>query len=331
MNYKKKTPLDFIRKTTENRDSNGFLSVKWIIRAVIAVLLFLGVIYYLAEMDKPHNLTAVNYLIRKTPLHSGIMSLMGDKTILMLGVDSNGRHSDPFYGTRSDTIILVNVHRSGKWVNAISIPRDSKVYLANGRGIDKINSAHAFGGPELALKTVEETFGLHIDNYIVVDYAGVKDFVRAINGVPMNVEKRMYYRDKTAGLLIDLYPGEQILDADGAEGYLRFRHDSQGDIGRVKRQQRFLKAVINKLSTARTVLKVPELYGILSKNIKTDLNLFEISKLFNIASKIKPEDIKTATLPGSPSKYGEISYWILDAKKTQQLIDRFIYRTDSPD
>jgi len=325
-----KNRFDYIVKTAKEQRTDEFFGFKWTLKAIFISVIFLGIIYYFAEAKKNPHLITVNQVIKKTGLRSKWMTLMGNKNILCLGVDSNGRMADPFFGTRSDTIIIASIDKYGNSVNLVSIPRDSKVFLPKGQGTDKINAAHAIGGPELAVETVEETFGIDINNYVVVNYTGVKEFIKTLGGVPINVEKRMYYRDRTAGLTIDLQPGYHILDADDAEGYLRFRHDAKGDIGRIKRQQWFLRALLKKLKSGETLLKTPELVEILSKNIKTDLNLFEISKLLKIAGKIEADDIKAATLPGKPSKYGPVSYWILDAEKTQQIIDRLIYR-EKPD
>lgn len=327
---KRKNRFDFVVKAALEKRSEEHFGLKWTLKAILINLVFLGIIFYFAEAQKNPNLISVNEVIKKTGIRSTWLTLTGNKNILFLGVDSNGRMSDPFFGTRSDTMIIVSIDKYGKSVNAISIPRDSKVFLAKSQGTDKINSAHALGGPDLAVKTVEETFGIHINNYVVVNYAGIREFVKTVGGIPINIKKRMYYRDRTAGLTIDLRPGNRILNAEEAEGYLRWRHDSMGDIGRIRRQQLFLKAVLKKIKSGETILKAPELIEILSKNIKTDLNLFEISKLIKIAGNLKLKDVKVATLPGKPSKHDPISYWILNADKTQKIIDRLIYR-EEPD
>ncbi len=331
MNSQKSKDISFITKMAEKRDDEGFFTLKWTLQAIIACIVLLVILYYFAESKKNPNIGMinVNHVINKTGIRSKLLTLMGDRNILFLGVDSNGTYSDSFFGTRTDTILLVSVDRNGKSVNAISIPRDSKVYLAGGRGVDKINAAHALGGPELTKRTIQDTFGIDISNYIVINYQGVRDFVRIIGGVPINVEKRMYYTDWTAGLKIDLQPGYQVLGPDEAEGYLRFRHDAKGDIGRIKRQQHFVKALVDKLARPEIALKAPQLYDILSRNIRTDLNLFELSKLLNIVKNITPGQIQVATLPGKPSQYSKASYWILDAEKAQEIIDRLIYRAES--
>ena len=90
------------------------------------------------------------------------------QNILVLGVDSNGTNTDMWEGTRSDTIIIVNIDPKTHTIKAISIPRDSKVYLPENKGIQKINSAHALGGVNLVKKTIKETFGIKIDKYVII-------------------------------------------------------------------------------------------------------------------------------------------------------------------
>lgn len=90
------------------------------------------------------------------------------QNILFLGVDASENPDDLWTGTRTDTIILVNIDPKTKSVNALSIPRDSKVYLPKNHGVNKINAAHAIGGVEMTKRTVEDTLGVHIDRYIMV-------------------------------------------------------------------------------------------------------------------------------------------------------------------
>ena len=91
------------------------------------------------------------------------------QNILLLGVDSNGRDTDIWEGTRSDTILVINIDPKTHSIKAISIPRDSKVYLPDNKGVQKINSAHALGGVNLVKKTLRETFGIKIDSDKLLD------------------------------------------------------------------------------------------------------------------------------------------------------------------
>lgn len=127
--------------------------------------------------------------------------------VLLMGVDSNGRDTERFTGCRSDTMIIASLDPESKKVSLVSIPRDSRVRIADNHGVDKINSAHAFGGPELAVKTVGEDFGVPIDHYIVIDTQGLKKVFEALGPVEILIEKPMHYRDRAGRLNIALEPG----------------------------------------------------------------------------------------------------------------------------
>lgn len=251
------------------------------------------------------------------------------QNILLLGVDSNGDGADMWAGTRSDTIIIVNIDPKSHSIKAISIPRDSKVYLPDNKGVQKINSAHALGGVNLVKKTLKETFGIKIDKYIIIHDDAVEKTVDALGGIPIYVEKRMYYNDYAGKLHIDLQKGNTILNGKQAVGYLRYRKDGLGDIGRTQRQQWFMKSLFERLHSPQVITKIPEVINVLNSHIKTDMSFYELSQYAAMARSIDKNKIEIATLPGAPNQKGYISYWILDPVKTQEVINRMIYR-DKP-
>ncbi|MBQ7454044.1 MAG: LCP family protein, partial [Selenomonadaceae bacterium] len=154
-------------------------------------------------------------------------------TIIIMGVDV--RKDDV---GRSDTLMIATVDPRIDQATLLSIPRDTRVRI-RGRGYDKINAAFAYGGVELTTSTVENFLGIDIDHYIMIDTSSFVKIIDAIGGVDIDVEKRMVYEDPwddNGGLVIDLYPGQQHMDGKTAVTYVRYR-DSEGDIGRVKRQQ----------------------------------------------------------------------------------------------
>ena len=255
------------------------------------------------------------------------------QNILLLGVDSNGIGTEAFKGVRSDTIVLLNVDTKDKVVNAISIPRDSKVYISDNHGIQKINAAFALGGIDLTKKTIEETLGVTINNYIIVNSSGVRNLVDALGGVPIYIDKPLKYRDYSGKLFIDLKKGAHVLNGEDAEGYLRYRKDLLGDIGRTYRQQNFLKALLERLKSPDAIKTIPVALRIANDNIKTDLNLYQLSQYAALAREVDSEHITVTTLPGAPNKKGHISYWILDPEKTQKVIDTLVYhrKQEEPD
>ncbi len=251
------------------------------------------------------------------------------QNILFMGVDVVSNAQDPFKGNRSDTMLLISIAPYGKDINIISIPRDSKVYIANRNKPDKINHAFAYGGPDLSVKTVEETFGVRIDHYIALSNEGLIKFIDTIGGLPIYIEKDMYYHDSTAGLHIELTQGEHVLNGEQTEGYLRFRKDALGDIGRIRRQQWFFNALMARLKEPSVLVKLPEVLKVMPKYIKTDLSVYELSQYAAMVKSIDTSSIQVATLPGTPSTKGIVSYWILDPDKTQEIINKLVYRDKS--
>lgn len=319
-------------KTPKKPDKNTNFALRWSITTIVICSLISLLMLVAADASWIPGLSGIKQKISNlmggVKLTPGLSLLGGRQNVLLLGVDSNGSETDPFKGTRSDTIMVFSVDPITKSVNVISIPRDSKVYIAEHHGVDKINSAHAFGGPELTIKTIERTFGIKINHYVEIDYQGVRDLVDSLGGVSVNVEKRMRYTDHSAGLKVDLYPGYQTLNGKQAEEYLRFRHDAIGDIGRTQRQQWFVRAIINKFQSPDIIIKIPQLIQLASKYIRTDMNFYELSQFAAFAKSVNLNDVQSATLPGKPSNFGIVSYWILDTQKVQDIVDRLIYRDE---
>lgn len=325
----------FLKQIEQQRNED--ISLFKTIFAIVIVLLAIGfgVLFFAGNEAKIKNMFGENSFLSKmfltmsdkkneSPKISSMFSTR--KNILLLGVDSNGSQTDPWKGTRSDTIILMNIDGRTKSINAISIPRDSKVFLADDKGIQKINSAHAIGGVKLTKKTIEQTFGVKINKFIIVSDDAVQNVIDVLGGLPIYVEKELNYDDFAGKLHIHLKQGNQTLSGKQAVGYLRFRHDGLGDIGRTQRQQWFLKSLMEKLRDPEVISKIPEIVDIANKYIKTDLSPYELTQYAIMLKNIDMDRIEVATLPGHPNKKGSTSFWILDPEKTQEVIDRLIYR-----
>ncbi len=206
---------------------------------------------------------------------------------------------------RSDTIILVNLRYPERKVRVLSIPRDTRVLIerpmpGGGRKpvVSKLNHALRWGGVPLAVETVEHLTGIHVDVYVVIGYGLFIDVVDCIGGVPLEVEKRMYYRDRAGGLTIDLYPGYQILDGAKALQYVRFRHDGMGDVGRIARQQKFMKAFLARLKEPASVLRLVRNLPVLMKRVSTNLPLDKALSLAARFGTITRSEVEFRTLLG---------------------------------
>ena len=307
-------------KRKVKRVQNSFLR-----QLIICVLCVIALIIILHSKDIKN---AVYNLTHKTTSISGSESFhfgARRQNILLMGVDVSDNKDDPFENTRSDSIYLISIAPHAKNVNVISIPRDSKVYIHSKSYPDKINHAFSYGGINTSVRTIEETLGVRINHYIVVSNQALVDFIDKIGGIDVYVEKDMHYHDYTAKLHIDLKKGVQHLNGKEAEGYLRYRKDALGDIGRIRRQQWFLNALSAKLKDPASIIKVPEALKSVSKYIQTDLSFYELAQYAALVKSTDPSKVKVATLPGEPSQRGVVSYWILDPKGVQDVVDSFVY------
>lgn len=291
---------------------------------ILFILTAFGIYHYLTvhNIDLMSKTTGVSH----SPLDLNFNFSPRRQNILLMGVDVATNSSNPFKGNRSDTMLLISIAPYGKNVNVISIPRDSKVYVAGKNRTDKINHAFAFGGAKLAVKTVEETFGVKINNYLAISNTGVIKMIDVLGGLPIYIEKNMKYDDYSANLHINLKQGNQVLSGLETEGYLRFRHDSYGDIGRIRRQQWFFSALLERLKDPSVIVKLPELLKVMPEYIQTDLSAYDLAKYAGMAKGIDISSVQVATIPGAPSTKGVISYWIIDPEKTQELMDKMVYR-----
>ena len=238
--------------------------------------------------------------------------LSGKKNIVVMGCDV--RKGD---AGRSDTLFVVMLDKSKKNAALLSVPRDTRVKI-KGHGWDKINAAFAYGGQKLTRETVQDFLGIKLDNYVLVDFRGFKGLVDAVGGVDINVEKRMYYYDPYDGFEIDLRPGMQHMDGKTAMQYVRYR-DEEGDIGRIRRQQKFLMALYRHIASKNIIAKIPGVSKQIMSMVKTDLSLKEMVELGNVMRDMVEKDgLKMSMVPGEPEYIDGISYWIPDIPKMRQ-------------
>ena len=213
--------------------------------------------------------------------------------ILLLGIDH--RDDEPVEGSRSDTIMVVSIDPPSKSVVMISLPRDLFVSIP-GYYQQRINVAHAVGGPALVAQTIQANFGIKIDNFARVDFAGFEQVIDAVGGVVIDVERPVkddeYPTDDYGTMRLFIPPGPMLLDGRTALMYARSRH-SESDFGRSRRQQRVLVALRERALQMNVVAKAPTLLGIAQKAIATDLSAGDMLSLGRLGLEIERDRIKT--------------------------------------
>jgi polyisoprenyl-teichoic acid--peptidoglycan teichoic acid transferase len=217
--------------------------------------------------------------------------------------------------SRSDTVLLAHVELSPRKVTLLSLPRDTKVQIPGKQGFSKLNAAYATQREDpiaRVKKTVEANFGVQVDHTVVLDTEGMGTLVDALGGVDVDIPQRMKYNDNAQNLHIDLQPGRRHLSGQEAVWFCRFRSDGRGDIGRVARQQSFLKELARQSLTPQLLLHWGRVSPALAVAVKTDLSTGQMLGLAKGMQGFKPEEMYVETLPGQPAYQHGVSYFIAD-------------------
>ena len=221
---------------------------------------------------------------------------LGQGRIVILGTDKVAANTD----------VMLSVQLGQGKTTLTQVPRDTFVE-SDRYGVLKANALYATGGIEAVKQEVGQLLGAPQDHYVIVNLDAVQHAADALGGVEVDVPKRMAYVDRTQGLVIDLYPGRQVLRGRDLEGFLRFRHDELGDIGRMERQKLVLNALFRKLAEPGTLARVPQLLAIAGQDIKTDLSPLELGRL---VTAMAGTTLTMERLPGRPFWHNELSYWM---------------------
>lgn len=235
--------------------------------------------------------------------------------ILVMGIDplpgvSNTSH-EIFTGS-SDTMLLLRLNPNDKSLKVLSIPKDSQVVIP-GMGLAKISIANARGGPALAARVVSRSLNnVPIDRYVRITTNTFRELVDLVGGVEVFVPQRMFYRDATQHLEIDLAPGWQTLNGNQAEQFARFRDSEVGDITRVQRQQVVMAALRDRFTSPAILPRLPQLTHMMQNYVDTNLSREEMLALVNFGVELERENFQMVLLPGSlsPLSQDPSSYWL---------------------
>jgi LCP family protein required for cell wall assembly len=233
---------------------------------------------------------------------------VGGRAVL-LGSDARAGEA-----SRSDTIVVT---KAGGGM--LAVPRDTLVEIP-GVGEDKINAAFATGGPELTVETLENLTGVPINNYVVVNFGGVKEIVDAMGGITLEVDQPIQVGIE--GRSVSIPAGTRELDGFEALAYVRYRGGPTADIGRIGRQQKFLRQLAREATSPANLPRLPATARAVWSNIDTNMNPLEAARF---AIRTRLSGIEEAELyPGAPQYIGGISYWVPDKQAGDQVVSRTI-------
>lgn len=280
--------------------------------------------------------SVANQLEKAPPLD--IERVDGIYNFLVLGHDK--------VALNTDVIMVASFDTKNGGLNIMQMPRDT--YIEHGAYSHKINSMFAVlvnearrNGDKDVYKSalgkfaelLENSLGIEIDNYALVDLEAFKSIVDAVGGVPIDVPEAMHYDDIYQNLSIHINAGPQVLDGETAMGFVRFRAEYlQADIGRLNAQKIFMTAFIKRVQEKLSVNTVTKIVEQVIKNVTTDISLNDAIYYAKEALSLDLSNVNMMTLPGEAVNAG-LSYYVIYRSGTLELINKYfnVYNTDITD
>jgi polyisoprenyl-teichoic acid--peptidoglycan teichoic acid transferase len=259
----------------------------------------------------------------------------GQLTFLVVGSDTRAGLDDltnfgSAGGARGDVVMLVRVDSSGE-AQMLSIPRDLRVEIP-GHGTAKINAAYAFGGPSLMVETIKSNLDVNINHYVEVDFVGFQEIIDEVGGIQLSFPYQA--RDVKSGL--DIAAGDQVLSGGEALAFARSRSYQElqngswvsveaNDIGRTRRQQEVLKALVSRLKSPSSVAEAGDVASAMSRHMTIDASLADASPaalLWDFRSIITGA-VDGATLPTFTENIGGTSFQIAQQPEADVMLANF--------
>ena len=240
----------------------------------------------------------------------------GPLNVLVLGVDENP--GSEVEGSRTDTIMLVQVVPETGDVKLLSVPRDLLVEIEPGVE-DRINAAYSYGGIEETMGALQGYAQVPIDHYAVVDFEGFRDVINAMGGVEMDVEDEIPSK-------YGIKDGIQTLNGAQALFYARYRGTAGGDMDRIRHQQRLIAALRSKAFGWDTVTKLPHIARVMNRNVETNLAFDEALSLGRLLISREHAQMTASQLKGTPKTLpnGE-EVLVPDQEANEAILAQFRY------
>lgn len=296
-----------------------------IVISIAIVLLGLGIYYWFDQYNQGLSLSEDGTLKEQNEdfgIFDGPEPQFGEINIMLLGSDARKDEEG-----RSDTLMIANYNQKTEKVKLISIMRDTYVEIP-GYGMQKMNSAYTLGGPELVRQTIKENFDLDVHYYAMVDFKGfpkIADII-APDGIEVDIPYTMSH-----GIYMTLHPGVQRLQGEQLLGYVRFRHDSQNDFGRVARQQEVLSKLKEEAVSVHSLMNLPKLLGAADAYIDTNLDKMKMLSIGKGIMDNKSEKIDTLRIPVdnsySPERVNVGEVLRIDFDKNIEELNKFLEGT----
>ncbi|TCN26731.1 LCP family protein [Mesobacillus foraminis] len=285
--------------------------VRWILMPLLLITVTVGA-YGAHLYSKAESVINKSYQpIDREGKRANVNPFEENISVLFIGVDDSQKRKLEG-NTRTDAMMLATFNKDDKSVKLLSIPRDSYVYIPGQDVYTKINHAHAYGGVEMTLDTVENLLDVPVDYYVKMNFNAFMDVIDALNGIEVDVPVTFTEQDsKDKAGAITLEKGLQTLNGEEALALARTRK-IDNDIERGKRQQLIIKAIISKAASAKSVANYTDVMEAIGENMSTDLRFNEMVSFIDYATAGNKLSTETLNLAGADSRINGIYYYQLD-------------------
>lgn len=286
----------------------------WVLGIFLAIILAIGAyIYHLySSIEKSMEQANISYKTEKREKPASITET-DSVSFLLLGVDQQTKDPDSGVTGRSDTIIVMTANPKTNEMKMVSIPRDTYTEI-EGRGMDKINHAHAFGKIPLATAAVENLMDIPIDYVVSINMEGLIRLVDVVGGITVNNDLDFSYGG------FNFKKGTITLDGKAALAYSRMRkEDPQGDFGRQNRQRQVITAITEELISPKTLLNFNELLDVLGNNVQTNVTFDDVKKLQSSYLKAFRNMEQLSFTQGQGQIINKIWYYIMNESELSEI------------
>ena len=285
--------------------------------AILVIILGGGYLYINSKLSKVQKVDinkdnlSIDQNIEKDKAKSEI------KNIALFGIDAPKGKAG-----RSDAIMILTIDNKNDKLKLTSIMRDSYVDVP-GHGKTKITHAYAYGGPELAIKTLNQNFKLNIEDFMAVNFTSLPEIIDKLGGVQINITK-----EEIKHIPGITHAGKQTLNGAQALAYSRIRHASGGDYKRTERQRIVLEAIFNKMHNSPKS-EYPTLINEFLPYVETNMSSLDMIGLAKDSMPLLKGKLELARFPLNGDCQGKmingVWYLVFNEKKTLNEIQSYIY------
>ncbi|WP_197730804.1 LCP family protein [Staphylococcus petrasii] len=303
--------------------SKLFKIVIGILLFLLLVILVIGIVVFskVKSLNDSVNspLKRSHSELRDKPTKDG-----GPMTVVLYGIDSDTQREEQNSGQRSDSIVLMSINPKNKKTVMVSIPRDTRTKIVGKGSTEKINHAYAYGGPDMAVKSLENLMNVPVDHYISINMDGVKTVVDEIGGVTLPSNATFTTRD--AKNSYEFEQGKKYnMNGEEALAYMRSRKEdgAGGDEGRQLRQQQVITAVAKEAFSINSITRLDGIFKAAQDNLRTDLSFIQLNKFRSDYDKAQ-DNVEKLTINGENKVGDDGLYYFYPDKNSMNEVEKKI-------